>query len=196
MQTFPPLTDWPDWRTLALRGVAALAFGILTLIWPGVTLWVLVVLFGAYALVDGVFTLIDVGRNRPGTAEHRGWLIVEALAGIAAGIVTFVWPAITALALLFVIAAWAFVIGVARVSAAIKLRHILDHAWLMGIAGILSIVFAILLVITPGAGALVITWLIGWWAVVVGVTLLTAAWRIHRRAGVRDARHVPIGHAT
>lgn len=196
MQEFSTLTDWPDWRALALRGVAALAFGLLTLIWPGLTLWVLVVLFGAYALVDGVFTLIDVARNRPGTAEHRGWLIVEGVAGIAAGIVTFVWPAITALALLFVIAAWAFVIGVARVSAAIRLRHIVDHAWLMGLAGVLSILFAILLVITPGAGALVITWLIGWWAVVVGVTLLMAAWRVHRGAGVGDARNVSIGHAT
>jgi uncharacterized membrane protein HdeD (DUF308 family) len=196
MQVFPRLTEWPDWRSLALRGIAALAFGILTLMWPSLTLWVLVVLVGAYALVDGVFTLIDVAGNRPGTAEHRGWLVVEALAGIVAGIVTFVWPAITALALLFVLAAWAFVIGVARVSAAIKLRRIVDHAWLMGLAGVASIVFAILLVITPGAGALVITWLIGWWAVVVGVTLLTAAWRIHRRAGVRDTRGVPVRHAT
>jgi uncharacterized membrane protein HdeD (DUF308 family) len=166
------------------------------LIWPGLTLWALVVLFGAFALVDGVFTLIDVARNRPGTAEHRGWLIVEGLAGIAAGIITFVWPAITALALLFVVAGWAFVIGVARISAAIELRRVVDHAWLMGLAGVLSIVFAILLVITPGAGALVITWLIGWWAVVVGVTLLMAAWRIRRGAGVREARNVPIRHAT
>jgi uncharacterized membrane protein HdeD (DUF308 family) len=184
-----------DWRLVALRGVAALAFGVLTLMWPGLTLWALVVLFGVYVLVDGAFTLVDVVRNAPGARAHRGLLIVEGVAGVAAGIVTFVWPAVTALALLFLIAAWAFVLGVSRVIAAVELRHIIDHSWLVGLAGGLSIAFGALLVITPGAGALVITWLIGWYALVIGVLLLVLAWRIRRfvseeRRRVEPSRHV------
>jgi uncharacterized membrane protein HdeD (DUF308 family) len=183
-----------DWRLVALRGVAALAFGILTLIWPGLTLWALVVLFGAYVLVDGAFTLVDVIRNAPGTRAHRGWLSLEGIASVAAGIVTFVWPAVTALALLFVIAAWAFVLGVSRVIAAVKLRHVVDHSWLIGLAGGLSIVFGALLVITPGAGALVITWLIGWYALVIGVLLLVLEWRIRRFVNEERRRLEPIEH--
>src|SRR4051812_48123172 len=160
-----------DWRLIALRGLAALVFGVLTLIWPGITLWTLVVLFGAYVLVDGVFELVDVARGAPATRSHRAWHIFDGLLGIAAGIVTFVWPGITALALLFLIGVWAVVSGAVRLWMSIEGRGVLPYPWLLGLSGVLSIVFGIALMITPGTGALVITWLIGWYAVVLAVAL-------------------------
>jgi uncharacterized membrane protein HdeD (DUF308 family) len=169
-----------DWRAVALRGLAALAFGIFTLVWPNLTLWALVVLFGAFVLVDGVFTLVAVIRGEPGTRQRRGWLIFEGIASVAIGIITFVWPDITALALLFLIAAWAFILGTMRLAAAIQVRHEVKDWWLPALSGVLSIAFAVLLVITPGAGALVITWLIGWFAVLIGVLLLMLGFRLRK----------------
>jgi uncharacterized membrane protein HdeD (DUF308 family) len=180
-----------SWRGVALRGIAAVVFGLVALIWPSLTLWALVVLFGAWALVDGIFAFVAFfSRDRP---EGRVWLLLEGIAGVLAGVVTFAWPDITALALLYVIAAWAFVEGIFRIAAAIAWRKLIDHAWLLGLGGVLSIAFAALLVITPGAGALVITWLIGWAALVLGVWLLMLAARLHSveahlRDGVRPAR--------
>jgi len=175
------LTLWVgDWRAVALRGLAALAFGILTLVWPGLTLWALVVIFGAFVLVDGVSTLGAVIRNEPGTRQRRAWLIFEGTVSVVAGIIAFVWPDITALALLFVIAVWAFLLGALRLAAAIQMRHEIDDWWLPALSGALSIAFAVLLVITPGAGALVITWLIGWFAVFIGVLVLMLAFRVRK----------------
>jgi uncharacterized membrane protein HdeD (DUF308 family) len=184
-----------DWRIIALRGVAAIAFGVLTLVWPGLTVWALVLLFGAYALVDGVFTLMHATDTEL-SGRHRAVLVLEGLAGVAAGIIAFAWPGITALALLYIIAAWAIVIGVMEIAAAIRLRDVFRHTWLFGVAGAASIIFGILLLITPGAGALVITWLIGWYALFVGVTLLALAWRQRRsHSELRDSTASPLRQA-
>jgi uncharacterized membrane protein HdeD (DUF308 family) len=172
------LTVFLDWRLIMLRAFAALTFGLLTLVWPGLTLWVLVVMFGAYALVDGVFTLVDVARDRPATRRHRGWLVFDGVLGVLTGLITFVWPAITALALLFVIAAWAIITGALRLWAAIEVRDEVPHVWLFGLGGALSILFGILLVITPGPGVLVITWLIGWYAIIIAAMLFVHGWRM------------------
>jgi uncharacterized membrane protein HdeD (DUF308 family) len=172
-----------SWKSLAIRGAAALLFGLLTLVWPGLTLWALVLLWGAFVLVDGLSILAAVFSRAPGTADRRGWLIFEGVAGVAAGLVTFIWPAITALALLFVIAAWALITGVMEIVAAVRLREVLEREWLLGLLGVLSIAFAIGLVITPGAGALVITWFIGWYAALSGVVLLALAWRLRKLEG-------------
>ena len=166
-----------DWRFTMLRAFAALVFGVLTLVWPGLTLLVLVTLFGAYVLVDGVFTLVDVVRGDPATRAHRGWAIVEGVAGIAAGVITFAWPSITALALLFLIAVWAVVVGAVRLWIAIEARGVIPHAWLFGLLGVLSILFGVLLMITPGPGALVITWLIGWYAILFAALLFVVGWQ-------------------
>jgi uncharacterized membrane protein HdeD (DUF308 family) len=165
-----------SWQSLAVRACAAILFGVAALIWPELTLWALVVLFGAWVLVDGVFALWAAfsGRGR----ERRWLLALEGIAGIAAGIITFVWPDVTALALLYLIAAWALVTGALKLVAAVQLRHEIRNEWLLVLSGLLSIVFAILLVITPGAGALVITWLIGWFALILGVALLALAFRL------------------
>jgi len=165
------------WWEVALRGVAALAFGLLTLVWPDLTLWALVVLFGAYALVDGICTLAVVGTGAV-PRDGRVPLVFRGLAGVVAGVVALVWPSITALALLFTIAAWAIVSGVLEIAAAIRLRRQHRHGWLVALEGVLSVVFGILLAITPGDGALVITWLIGWFAIAAGATLLVVAWRL------------------
>jgi uncharacterized membrane protein HdeD (DUF308 family) len=169
-----------DWTALLMRGLAAVAFGVLTLVWPGLTVWALVVLFGAFALVQGISILAAVTAREPGTEQDRWFLVLEGLAGIAAGIITLVWPGISALALLFVIAGWAFATGIFEIMAAVRLRHELRHEWLLALSGVLSIAFATLLVITPGAGALAITWLIGWYALFFGCALLALAWRVRR----------------
>lgn len=174
------VTPIGNWKTLALRGAAAVLFGLLTLVWPGVTLWALVLLFGAWALVDGVSRLMALATGAPGAREHRTTLVLQGILGIGIGIMTFVWPGMTALALLFVIAAWALAIGVTEVVAAVQLRRVIENEWLLGLIGVLAIVFAIALVITPGGGALVITWLIGWFALLVGTLRLALAWELRK----------------
>ncbi len=169
-----------NWKTLAWGGAAAVLFGLLTLVWPGVTLWALVVLVGAWVFVDGMLRLLALASGAPGARQHRTALILQGLLGIGLCIVTFIWPDMTALALLFVIAAWAFVIGVMEVAAAVQLRKVIENEWLLGLMGVLAIIFAITLVITPGTGALVITWLIGWYALLSGTLRLALAWRLRQ----------------
>lgn len=186
-------------RGVALRAAVALLFGIVTLVWPELTLWALVALFGAFVLVDGVFALVaaftgDRSHERVGFRATRGWMIVEGILGIFVGIVTFIWPDVTALALLYLIAAWALVTGSLKVAAGISLRKEIEGEWLLILSGALSIALAILLIITPGAGALVITWAIGWFAVIVGAILLALAFRLrsverHLEERTRTFRH-------
>jgi uncharacterized membrane protein HdeD (DUF308 family) len=168
------------WWVVALRGVAAVIFGILALVWPAITLGALVLLFGAYALVDGVCALWTAATGGPAASGRRPWLVLEGVAGVAAGIVTFVWPDITALALLAVIAAWALVTGVLEIVGAVRLRREIEGEWLMVLSGVLSVVFGILLIINPAAGALAVTWLIGAYAIVFGAVLLGLAMRLYR----------------
>lgn len=165
------------WWMITLRGMLAIIFGILTLIWPAITLLVLVLLFGVYVLVDSLFA-IATGfsyRNR----NKQWWAIVlSGIFGIAIGLVTFFWPEITALALLMLIAVWAFLKGVLEIATAIKLRRILSGEWLMALTGSLSILFAFLLVVFPGTGALALVWLIGAYSIVSGIILLILSFRL------------------
>jgi len=165
------------WWALALRGAAAILFGILALVWPGLTLLTLVILFGAYVLVDGVFSVFDGIKARD--ESERWWaLVLEGLAGIAIGIITLVWPDITALTLLYLIAAWALITGVLEIWTAIRLRRILTGEWVMILGGLASIAFGVLLALFPGEGALGLTWLIGIYAIVFGVLLVILAFRL------------------
>jgi uncharacterized membrane protein HdeD (DUF308 family) len=174
------LFDVGDRRSLAIRGAAAVLFGLITLIWPGLTLTALILLFGALALIDGVSMLVAAFTSGSHDGTSKALVVLVGLAGVAAGIITFLWPDITALALLFVVAGWAFVTGVLEIVAAVRLRRELRGEWLLAVVGVLSVLFAVLLVITPGAGALVITWLIGWYAVFAGVMRLALAWRLRQ----------------
>jgi uncharacterized membrane protein HdeD (DUF308 family) len=166
------------WWAVVLRGVAAVLFGLLALIWPDITVFVLVVLFGAYALVDGVLALVAAatGENR----GRRGWLIFAGVVGVLAGIVTFLWPEVTTLALLYVIAAWALVTGVLEIMAAIRLRREIHGEWLYIISGACSVLFGILLAVWPATGALALVILIGSFSIVFGVVLVAFGLRLRR----------------
>lgn len=164
-----------NWWLLALRGLLALIFGFLALIWPAITLRVLVILFGAYALVDGLFRVITALKD---TRKRWGILLLEGVIGIAVGIVAFIWTDITALALLYLIAAWALVTGILEIIVAVWLRKELRDEWLLGLAGLASVVLGLLLAIWPGSGALAIVWLIGGYAIVFGVLLIVLAFRL------------------
>jgi len=164
-----------NWWTLALRGLAAVIFGILAYLWPDITFTVLVLFFGAYALWDGVFALIGAFR----TAGERRWmLILEGLVGIAAGIVTFIWPGAASLAILTIIAAWAIITGIFEIIAAIRLREEIEGEWLMFLSGLLSVLFGIALAIWPAAGLVAVTWMIGAYAIVFGILLIVLGFRL------------------
>jgi uncharacterized membrane protein HdeD (DUF308 family) len=180
-----------NWGWIALRGVAALVFGLLTLLYPKITMVTLVLLFGAYALVDGVFSVISAITNRR-SEPHWVALLIGGLAGIGIGIITFFTPRITATILLFFIAAWAIVTGIAQIAAGIRLRKVITGEWLLILSGVLSVVFGILLVLAPGAGALAVTLWIGAYAVALGILLIALAFRLrswHRGHGATPAPH-------
>jgi uncharacterized membrane protein HdeD (DUF308 family) len=168
------------WWTLAVRGAIALLFGVVALLWPDITLRALVLLFGFYALVDGLLALAALILGGRLAAGRRGWLVLEGIAGIAAGVFTFFWPAITALVLLYLIAAWAVLTGLLELAVAVLLRRELRGEWLLALAGIVSVAFGIYLAARPGEGAIAIVLLIGLYAIVFGVALLLLGFRLRR----------------
>jgi uncharacterized membrane protein HdeD (DUF308 family) len=166
-----------NWWALVLRGFFDVLFGITAFVWPGITLAVLVLLYGAFALVDGSFAIaaVLVGRTR----GMPSWaLLVEGLAGIAVGAITFFWPGITQLALLFLIAAWAVVTGVFEIVAAVRLRKEIRGEWLLALSGVLSVAVGVALVVNPGAGLLAISWMIGTYAIIFGVLFIVLGFRL------------------
>jgi len=177
------------WWVIGLRGLAAILFGVLAFVWPGMTLAVLVLLFGAYALVDGVLTLLAAFR---GGVQHRIVMLVEGVVSVLAGLAAFVWPGLTALVLLYIIAFWAIVTGVLEIVAAIRVRRAISNELGLVIGGVLSVVFGVVLLIAPGAGALAVIFLIGAYAVVFGIALLGLAWRLreHHQTAIGGA---PLG---
>lgn len=165
-----------NWWLVALRGALAVLFGILCLVWPTVSVVVLVFLFGAYAFIDGAMAigsaLSPVGKGRVASLVGLGIL------GLIAGIVAFLWPGITAMALLFLIGAWAVVKGVLEIIAAIRLRKEIKGEWLAALAGVFSIAFGAILLANPRAGAVALIWLIGAYAVAFGITMLVLGFKL------------------
>jgi uncharacterized membrane protein HdeD (DUF308 family) len=165
-----------------LRGVLAIIFGIVAWIWPGLTVQALIWVFGAYSIVDGVFALIaifsDQGRSR--------WfaLLLEGILGIVAGVIAFALPVLTALTLVWVIGAWAVITGILKIITAVRIREVIDNEWWMGLSGVASIIFGILLFIWPAAGALALTWLIGIWSIIFGVFLIALGFRLRSQREV------------
>jgi uncharacterized membrane protein HdeD (DUF308 family) len=155
-----------NWWAVVLRGLAGVLLGIITFIAPTISLTALVLVFGAYAFADGILAIATSLRSR---GTDRWWvMLIEGIVGVAAGLVTLIWPGITALTLLFVIAAWALITGVFEIVAAVRLRKVMKGEWMLALSGVLSIVFGVLLLIFPGAGALAVILWIGAYALVFG----------------------------
>ncbi len=170
-------------RLLALSGVASIVFGTTVLLWPGISLISLTLLFGAFAFVYGTFA---IGAGLYMLAQRStDWVpyVAGGVAGVIIGVITYVAPAITDLTLVYLVAAWAFVIGIFEVIAAIDMRGALPGAIWLGLAGALSVVFAVVVAFRPGAGMLTILWLVGFYGILAGVTRLVAAYRIHQFHG-------------
>jgi uncharacterized membrane protein HdeD (DUF308 family) len=172
-----------NWWLVLLRGIASILFGVLAFVWPGLTVFWLVLLFAAYAIVDGVIALWAAATG-PGVMAPRWWLVVIGLLGIAAGVVTFMYPAMTAIVLVYFIAGWMIASGVFTIVGAIMLRKEIEGEWWLILNGALSILIGLFMFFQPGAGALALIWLIGAYALIVGVTLVMLAFKLksHKRA--------------
>jgi uncharacterized membrane protein HdeD (DUF308 family) len=168
------------WWALALRGFAAVVFGLLTFLLPGISLVTLVLLFGVYALVDGIFNVIASFQ----VVSHHWALLIEGVIGIMAGIVTLLWPAITAIALLYVIAFWAIFTGIFEIIAGIRFRKAITNEWMLLLMGVLSLFFGVLILFAPGVGALAIILWIGAYALIFGIALLALAFRLRGHRGL------------
>ena len=163
-----------NWWIPVLRGVFGILFGLLVFAYSRTAVQVFVYLFGIYALLGGVVTLalaFDASRG-------RGWLVLSGIAGIAAGILTFIYPSTTAVALVYIVAAWAVITGIFEIVAAFEWRQVLSDMWMLGLAGVLSIILGVLLFSSPAAGLLAWAWLIGIYAIVYGVLYIVAGFRL------------------
>ena len=167
---------------LILRGIVALAVALVSFLWPGITVAAMVIVFGAYAILDGIINLALAFTR---TAIHNRWAyVLLGIVGIGAGVVTFMWPVITGFVLVMCIAGWAVVTGVFEIAAAIGLRRAIEGEWLLVLSGIVSILFGALVFFYPLAGAIGIAWVFAWYALVAGIILISL--------GIRLRRHVAI----
>jgi uncharacterized membrane protein HdeD (DUF308 family) len=162
------------WWALALRGAFAVLFGLLTLFIPGITLLALVLLFGVYALLDGIFDIISAIRS----PSHHWAFVLEGIVGIAVGILTLIWPGITGLVLLYLIGFWSIFTGVLEIVAGIRLRQVIANELLLILMGVLSLLFGLFIIIFPGAGALAIAFWIAAYALLFGIMLIALAFRL------------------
>lgn len=165
------------WWVPVIRGIAAIVFGVIAFVYPGLTIATLVLFFGAWVLIDGIFRVIGAIGHRASDSDW-GWHIVIGIVGIIVGLLTFHAPQITALALIIYIAAWALMIGATEIAFAIKLRREIKGEWFLILMGLASIVFAILLLWNPIAGAAAVIWLIAWYAVVLGILAILFGFRL------------------
>ena len=165
------------WWQIALRGLIALIFGVLVLAWPGISILVFAIIFGAFVFVDGIFTLVAAVNYKAG-AGRRTWLYIRGIAGIIVGLITFFWPAITALALFLLVAAWALVTGVMELAFAFTANQKTAIRWMFAVSGILSLILGGLMLARPVLGILVIIWIIGVYAILAGILLIILGFRL------------------
>ncbi|WP_424811143.1 HdeD family acid-resistance protein [Roseococcus sp. YIM B11640] len=169
-----------NWWLILLKGICAVIFGVLTFAWPGVTIITLVMLYGIYALVDGVFSLwAAVGG---GGQTSRWWLALVGVMGLLAGLIAIFLPGMTAILLLWCIAAWAIVTGIFQIMGAISLRKQIDNEWALIAAGALSVALGIFMMIQPAAGALALVFVIGAYAILYGLLLIAFSFRLKKHA--------------
>ncbi len=178
MTTFSILDAFTkNWWVLLIRGILAVLFGVMAFTLPDLTLVTLVLLYGVYALADGL-TAIWVGGQ-----ARAWWFVLLGILGVVVGVFTFIYPGITAVALLYLIAAWAIVRGVFEIVTAIQLRKEISNEWMLIIAGILSVLFGVALVAKPAAGALAVVWIIGAYAFIFGLVMIVLAFRLRGLSG-------------
>jgi len=170
-----------NWWALLIRGIAAVIFGLLAFFWPGATGFALVILFGAYAFVDGIFALISAVRA---AESHQRWIAfaLEGIIGLIIAAITLFHPLITAIALYYTIAIWAILTGILELVGAFQLRSLIPNEWMLIIGGILSIVFGVLLAVYPLPGILTVIYLIGFYALLFGIVLIVFAFRLKAHA--------------
>jgi uncharacterized membrane protein HdeD (DUF308 family) len=168
-----------NWWAIALRGVFAILFGLIALLVPGATILSLVLFFSAYMLVDGIFGIVAAVRAA-GRGQRWGLLVLEGIANIAIGVIAFLWPGLTAVAFVFMLAAWSIVTGILMIVAAFKLSPAYGRGWLI-FSGVVSVLFGVALTIAPVLGLVVLTWWLGAYAVVFGITLLVLAFKLRGR---------------
>jgi len=175
-----------SWWAVGLRGLLGIAFGLICLVVPSVAILALILLFSAYMLVDGVLAIAS-GLKAARNGERWGLLILEGVVDIAAGAVAFLWPAITAVAFVILIAVWAIISGALMLGAAFTLK--LDHGrWWLALGGIASVIFGIVLLVAPVVGAVVLTWWVGAYAIVFGGFLLVLAFKLHAKKEERATK--------
>jgi uncharacterized membrane protein HdeD (DUF308 family) len=165
------------WWVPVIRGIAAIVFGVIAFTHPVMAIATLVLFFGAWVLIDGIFRIFGAIKHR-GSDSDWAWQLVVGLIGIIVGLLTFHAPQVTALALVIYIAAWALMIGASEIAMAVKLRHEIKGEWLLILMGLASIVFAVLLLWNPVAGAAAVIWLIAWYAVVLGILAIFFGFRL------------------
>lgn len=174
--TIAGLFRW-NWWVIALRGLAAILFGIAAFVWPHITLLTLIYLFGFYALVNGILSLA-MAVHAPKGCPRFGSLILTGLCSLAAGIIAFIHPGFTAWALVVLIAAWAVINGISEIVTAVRLRKVITHEWLLILAGIASVAFGVIFFLRPVAGVLVMLWWIASFAVIFGILLIAFSFRV------------------
>jgi uncharacterized membrane protein HdeD (DUF308 family) len=179
----------PSWGWILFRGVTAILFGLAAFGWPLITLKVLVLLFGAYALVDGVTAIIAAIRG--GTLVPRWWLVVEGLLGIGAGLAVIFWTGLTALALLIFMGVTAIIRGVFEIVGAIALRKEISNEWMLALSGVASIGFGVIMVFFPGSGAIAMIWIIATYAIAFGLLLTAFAFRLRKHAHAHTGHPLP-----
>lgn len=169
-----------NWWMLLLRGIAAILFGMIALVSPGLTLLTLIQVYGAFVLVDGVLAIVNAVIG--GAPTSRWWLAIVGLLGIATGLLMFVMPGLTALVLLYVIAGWAIATGAFEIIGAVNLRKEIENEWFLILGGVVSMLFGLAVMVAPGTGALALLWLIGAYAVFMGVVFVALAFRLKKLA--------------
>ena len=168
-----------SWWLFIFRGIVAVLFGLAAILLPGITLELLVLLVGAFFFVDGVLAIVGSFGTRK--VEERWWVsLLEGIAGVLIGILAIIWPGTTLVAIVFIIAAWALVTGVFEIVAAIRLRKVIKGEWFLGLGGIISVLFGLLLFVSPGTGAVTLVWILGAYAIFFGILLLLLGFKMKK----------------
>ncbi len=167
------------WWLFVFRGIIAVLFGLAAILLPGITLDILVLLIGAFFFVDGIMSIVTSFGSR--RVEQRWWLsLLEGIAGVLIGVITFFMPGITLVAVILMIAAWALITGVFEILAAVRLRKVITGEWFLALSGIISIIFGVVLLVTPGVGAVALVWILGMYALFFGILLLFLGFKLKK----------------